>query len=121
MSVIFSVSVIAATLFMTHRFIRPLLWASIICVASWPLYCQGRKLFSKHETAAAATLTLIITLIILIPASWLLVLLTKESFYIVHQLILINKTGMSPPLWLHTIPFFGNKLTLYWKVGWPYY
>jgi predicted PurR-regulated permease PerM len=38
LSAAFSLTLIALAAFVMHRFFLPLIWAGILCVATWPLY-----------------------------------------------------------------------------------
>jgi predicted PurR-regulated permease PerM len=54
----FSLMLIVLAAFVMHRFFLPLVWAGILCVATWPLYaCCARM--GGRDVLAAAVLTLL--------------------------------------------------------------
>ena len=52
----FSLALIALTAFVMQRFFLPLVWAGILCVATWPLYVRVRAALGQRTIVAAALL-----------------------------------------------------------------
>jgi predicted PurR-regulated permease PerM len=115
-STIFLLMIVAAVIWLGHRYIFPLAWAALIVIASWPLYDYWRKVICRgRDTLAALTLTLLVALIIFIPLSWILVAITHELVKVSHTVIKLNKTGVAMPHWVTLIPLIHVKVQLFWQ------
>lgn len=109
-----TVSILALAIFIIHRFIPSLLWASIIVIATHPLYQRWSRFFGAKRNTAAFLFTLMLTLLLIIPLSWLITVLVKELQLFVNYLQLINREGGQAPTFIGELPFFGEELVLYW-------
>lgn len=112
-----TVVIVALALFIIHRFIPSLVWATIIGIASYPLYLRWRKLFGEHQNLSAFLFTSILTLILIIPVSWLISVLVKELQVFINYLQIINREGGQAPDFLQNLPFIGNELITYWDTN----
>ena len=74
-SISLTVLIVAMALFIINRFIPSLIWAAIISIATYPLYCRFRKFFGKWDNVAAFLFTAILLFILLIPLSWFITVL----------------------------------------------
>lgn len=110
-----TVGIVALTLFIIHRFIPSLIWASVIVIATYPLYQQWRRLFGSHDNLAALLFTFIIVLIFILPLSWLISVLVGELQIFISYLQEINRHGGHAPAFMHKIPLIGNELVQYWN------
>ena len=109
-----TVGIVGLTLFIIHRFIPSLLWASVIVIATYPLYRQWRRLFGLHDNLAALLFTFIIVLLFILPLSWLISVLVGELQIFINYLQDINRHGGQAPAFIKQIPWFGHELVQYW-------
>jgi predicted PurR-regulated permease PerM len=65
-------------LLVLRPFLAPMVWATILAYATWPLYCRLRAPFRKFTTAAAAAMTLLVVSVGIVPFFALLVLMQRE-------------------------------------------
>lgn len=116
-----TLGILMLTLYIVHRFIPSLLWAGIIAIATFPLYRRWCKLFGSSSNTAAFLFTAIFSLVLLLPLSWAVSLLIKESQLFINYLQLLNRHGGAAPIFFKDIPFFGHELTSYWNenIGQP--
>ncbi|MFI4962625.1 MAG: AI-2E family transporter [Legionellales bacterium] len=116
-----SVGIICLTLFIIHKFIPSLVWAAIIVIATYPLYKKWRTLFGEKHNLAALLFTLLLGLIFLLPLSWLVGILIKETQLFINFLQQINKDGGAAPEFFKNFPIIGNELIAYWdkNIGKP--
>src|SRR5476649_1310409 len=63
----FSLTLIALAAFVMQRFFLPLVWAGILCVATWPLYQRLRARCGRRDILAALLLTLICSCVFIVP------------------------------------------------------
>ncbi|KTC68239.1 transmembrane permease [Legionella birminghamensis] len=110
-----TVGIVLLALFIVHRFIPSMVWAAIIAIATYPLYKRWRLFFGRHHNWAALLFTTILSLIFLLPLSWLVTLLVKELQVFINYLQLINKEGGEAPGFIQQLPVLGKDLTNYWQ------
>lgn len=110
-----TIGIVALTLFIIHQFIPSIIWASIIVIATYPLYNRWRWLFGARDNLSALTFTILLSLVLLLPLSWLVGLLIKESQLFITFLQRINNEGGSAPEMFKTIPLVGADLIAYWE------
>ena len=59
-------------------FLAAIAWAAILAYTSWPLYKKIRRPFGRHESAAAFTMTLLLTCAVVLPILWVAALAGGE-------------------------------------------
>lgn len=120
-SMALTIGIICLTLFIIHKFIPSLIWASVIVVATYPLYKKWRVIFGNQHNLSALLFTTLLGLLFLIPLSWLLGILITEVQLFINFLQQLNKQGGTAPEILHNIPMVGNELVHYWddNIGKP--
>ncbi|KTD70413.1 MULTISPECIES: AI-2E family transporter [Legionella] len=109
-----TIGIVALSLFIIHRFIPSLIWASIIVIATYPLYKKWRRFFGNKENLSSLLFTTLIGLLFILPLSWILSLLIKESQIFVNFLQSLNQQGGAAPGFLKEFPLVGNDLVTYW-------
>ena len=110
-----SIAIVLLTFYIVHRFLPSMIWASIIVIATFPLYRYWRKMFGTHEAWAALSLTVLIGLFLLLPLSWLVTVLVQETQLLVNYIQDIDKHGGKVPEFITNIPFIGLELEHFWE------
>src|SRR6201995_1224760 len=64
--VVFALILVALGLWTASSFLPPLIWATVLAVALWPLYLKFSKRFMKGPSAAAAFVFTVLVALILI-------------------------------------------------------
>lgn len=121
MSIGLTIGIVLLTLFVIKHFIPSMAWATIIVVSSYPLYKRWRQFFGRYRNLSALLFTLLLSLLLLLPLSWLVGLLIKESQFFINYLHLINNNGGQAPRFLSQFPMVGKELIDYWdnNIGQP--
>ena len=93
-----------------HSFLALLAWAVLLAISTWPVY---QRLLASNElhgkmTWVALGLTLLIGAIILAPLGYGLSRLLQEAQSLGQLLTDAQNAGISPPVWLETLPIMGN-------------
>ncbi|MDI1352915.1 MAG: AI-2E family transporter [bacterium] len=120
-SIGFTVGIVLLTLFIIHNFIPSMIWAAIIVIATYPLYKKWDLFFGEHHNLSALLFTVLMGLLFLLPLSWLIGILIKESQLFVNFLQQLNKDGGAAPDFFKNVPMVGSDLISYWdaNVGKP--
>lgn len=112
-SFIFVILITLMTAWMIRKYLYPLAWGGVIAIATWTPY-QWLTAKTKAPKSMALLLTVIISLVLIVPASWFLLLLAKETVVLSHILIDINQTGSPTPTALQNLPLIGNIINNWW-------
>ena len=103
-------------LLVLRPFVSALLWAVILCSASWPLYGRLLRLVRNRHGLAALLMTLGMVLIVMVP----FVIVGKSLAENVDELTKAIKTWLqagppAPPAWLGKLPMVGAQAVQTWE------
>lgn len=104
------VLVLAASIFFFKGFLVPVLAATVIAVASWPIrehLVRGGRL---GRTGSAAILVLAIVVLLILPISAALFFAIGELRAWFSWILMVNSTGAATPAWLQDMPHVGPWL-----------
>ncbi|OHB58278.1 MAG: hypothetical protein A2Y07_04060 [Planctomycetes bacterium GWF2_50_10] len=102
--------------FVLRPFASAILWAAILCFATWPVHELFIKWFKGRRTLAAAIMTVVLTLMLLIP--FLVIGFTFTDSIRMAMEWLNSRKELSlpvPPGWIESIPFAGGAIHQYWS------
>jgi predicted PurR-regulated permease PerM len=96
-------------------FLAAILWAAILVVSSWPLYCRLQRLTGRPSVAALA-MTLGLAALLLVPLLILGARLSPNVVQVVAAVRATAETGLPPPPpWLLDLPIGGKRLDALWR------
>ncbi len=103
---------LAAVCFLLLRpFLAPVVWASGLAYASWPIYRVVRTPLRRFNTSAALLMTLIATCAVVVPVLWLAFLVEGELVDAYRALTSFLARGPHTlPAAVRDIPWLGNAL-----------
>jgi predicted PurR-regulated permease PerM len=113
-SSLFSLAIIAFALFITQRFILPLVWAGILATATWPLYRRACISMGGRNLAAALVVTLLCAVVFITPLALAIMQAAKQAPALAALVANANTEGLPAPDWLHRIPLIGNAIYEWW-------
>jgi predicted PurR-regulated permease PerM len=110
------VIVIVGCYLVLNPFIPAILFAAVVCSASWPLYARLRKLLWGNSTLAALVMSLILVVLVIGP-SLLLAMSLSDNITALADTIKSTLEGgpVAPPEWLARIPLVGEFTAQYWR------
>jgi len=110
------VSLIAAgCLLVVSPFVSSILWAAIICFATWPLHQRVERMCGQRRTLAAAIMTALIVVVTVLPFVLSVSTLDETVTTFLSQFQTIRTQGLPPPPdWIGRIPLVGDHLQAYW-------
>src|ERR1700675_251561 len=84
-----------------RSFFEPLVWASVIAVATWPIYRRfAQRLPSRMASTATPLLfTLVVSLFVLGPMVFAFGALVSEAQRWSDQIVVADKAGLAAPAW----------------------
>ena len=114
LSACFSLAIILFALFVTQRFLLPLLWAAILCIATWPLYRRALAATGGREILAAALVTLAGAVVFITPLAIGVAQAAHQAPALAQLIANANTEGLAPPAWLDRIPLAGTEIHDWW-------
>lgn len=107
---------LVASLWTMQAFIGPLVWATAIVVATWPMLEGVQRRLGGSRALATTVMTLFMLVIFIVPFWLALGVLIDSSIDGVDVVRAYLKTGIGPPpSWLANVPFAGDRLTARWQ------
>jgi predicted PurR-regulated permease PerM len=96
-------------------FVSSLLWAAILCFSTWPVYLWFEKKLNGRRTLAAAIMTLLITLVLVVPFIVAGATLAENLSRLMDTVRRIKEGDLpSPPEWMDNLPLVGPALEAFW-------
>jgi len=120
--VILGVGLLLLGLYVLEGFLRALVWAAVLAIATWPLYQRTRRRFvgpdpapgqEGHAILLPALFTTAVFLLFVVPLGLVAVQLGHEARVVAGTLADIRLNGIAPPEWLHRLPA-GSAQALGW-------
>lgn len=98
-------------------FISAILWAAILCFATWPLYELFRRWLHGRRSLAAALTTAVLALVLVIPFVVVGLTLTDSIRAGIQWLDESRKEAgiPEPPAWLASVPLVGERISASWE------
>jgi len=108
-------AIVVGCVLVMRPFISAILWAAILCFATWPLYELFRRWLRGRHTLAAAMTTAVLALVLVIPFVVVGLTLTDTIDSGLQWLGDQKKAGIpEPPAWLNSVPLIGERITQSW-------
>ena len=99
-----------------HPFIPALLFAAVVCSATWPLYVRTRNTLWGRPALAALAMTLLLIVLVIGPAVLLAVNLADNVTALADTgKAMLDGGPIKPPAWGREIPMVGEPLAAYWQ------
>jgi predicted PurR-regulated permease PerM len=107
--------ILLLTFSVLRPFLVPLIWGAILAYVSWPLNLRVLRFCGGRPGVAALVTTLLVTIAIVVPLVWLLLLLQVEAVraYTEVQAFLATKPAL--PEALGQLPWIGSSLQEVWQ------
>jgi predicted PurR-regulated permease PerM len=103
-------AIVLLTFTVMQPFVVPLIWGGILAYVSWPLQQRLLRMMGDRPGLAALCTTLIVTTVIVVPLTWLLLVLRVEAMagYTQVQAFLARKPEL--PQFIRELPWLGAWL-----------
>ena len=105
----------AGCLLVLAPFVSSILWAAIICFATWPIHLRLERFCGKRRTLAAALMTILVIVVMVLPFLLAIYAMEESISGLISNTQKIIAHGIPPPPdWLSHIPMGGDLLQRYW-------
>jgi predicted PurR-regulated permease PerM len=108
-------ALIAASLWIVRPFLVASTWATMITVATWPLFLRMQVWLGGRRSLAVAVMTLALLLILVVPLYLGIATIVKNAGKIVDWSRSVASLAIpEPPAWVESVPLVGSKLAERW-------
>jgi predicted PurR-regulated permease PerM len=116
LAVLFIVGLISACFWVMRPFLSSILWATMIVIATWPLFLKLQaRLWGKRWLAVLVTITLML-LIIIVPVCLAVLTILNHSDEIIGWCKSLASAKIPPPPdWVARIPVVGASAAQHWQ------
>jgi len=116
LSVLFIALLVAGTFWVLQPFLTSILWATVVCVATWPLLLRLERLLGHRRGLAVAIMTAAILLVVFVPVTLALVTIVKNAPHMADEIRSVQTLTLpGPPRVLERIPIAGARLAARWR------
>ena len=96
---------LAVAIWMLTAFLPALAWATVLAIATWPLFLASRR--HGGRTGAAAAVTVLIAIVVIAPLVIAAIEAAQEFRGIVQWYIDVRRDGFAAPEWIASLPMIG--------------
>ncbi len=104
------VGILILTVVVIQPFLIPVIWAAILAYVSWPLHVRLLRLTRRRASIAALLTTLLLTIAIILPILWLILLLQIETVVAYREVQAFLASNPTLPPALRDLPWVGPYL-----------
>ncbi len=104
------VGILLLTYAILQPFLIPVIWAAILAYVAWPLHVRLLRLTRRRASIAALITTLLLTIAIVLPILWLILLLRIETVVAYREVQAFLATNPTLPPSLQDLPLVGPWL-----------
>lgn len=116
--VVFALILLALGLWTALSFLPPLIWATVLAVALWPLYLKFAKRFMAGPSGAAAfVFTVLVALVVITPISLALYTIAQQSDMLLDWLKRAHEGGVEVPDWVARLPIAAEAMQQWWRAN----
>ena len=106
---------LAATFWILNPFLLPLVWATMIAVATWPLLLGAEKHLRHSRALAVLVMTAGLLLVLIVPLALAVVTILQNIDAMKIWVGQLAAQGLPPmPGWLSGLPLVGDKAAAMW-------
>jgi predicted PurR-regulated permease PerM len=106
---------IAGCFLVLRTFMAGILFAAVVCVFTWPYYRWLWSRLGGRDTFAAAMMTLLLLVALIVPMSYLAANLADSATLMLDQLrSALDHPSPDAPQWLRDLPLVGEQINAFW-------
>jgi predicted PurR-regulated permease PerM len=116
LSVLFLALLVVSTFWILRPFVTAILWALIVCIATWPILTRLESILAARRWVAVTIMTVTVLLVALVPVTLALITIVNNAQNITAEIKSFESMKLpSPPAWLGGVPFGGERIAAEWS------
>jgi len=114
-----AIALTALGLYVLEGFLRALVWAVILAIATWPLFLRTKQRFGtgRRNVVLPLLFTTAITLLFVVPLALAVIQLSHEARQVTALVADVRAHGMAPPDWIARLPAGAAQATAWWDAN----
>ncbi len=109
-------AMIGASIWIMKPFLVPVVWAAMTVISTWPFMLFFEKKLGRRRGLAAAIMTCLFFLLLVLPVSLAVITILDNANDIVEWLKSLGKFATpEAPEWLKKLPYVGARLAARWQ------
>ncbi|MBX3634715.1 MAG: AI-2E family transporter YdiK, partial [Rubrivivax sp.] len=118
-AVLFIGALLAVSLWILRPFLAPVVWATMVVVATWPLLLRVEALLWRRRALAVSAMTLLLLLLFVVPLTLAIVTIVGNADRLVAWAKFAAEYRLpdDPPAWIANLPLVGGTLVRLWEEG----
>ncbi len=109
-------AIVVGCVLVLRPFISAILWAAILCFATWPVHELLMRWLRGRRNLAAGLMTALLSLVLIIPFLVVGLTFTDSIREAMAQFESYRETGIpGPPAWVEKIPLVGRRISDFWQ------
>ncbi|MEO8104105.1 MAG: AI-2E family transporter [Betaproteobacteria bacterium] len=110
------VIIVVSCYMVLHPFIPAILFAAVVCSASWPIFVRLRKILWGNATLGALAMSLLLVVLVIGPSLLLAASLSDNVIVLADTIKSVLEAGpIAPPEWVARVPLVGEFAAQYWR------
>src|ERR1700759_3403895 len=116
--IVFALVLLALGLWTAASFLPPLIWATILAVALWPLYLKfASRFMAGPSPASALVFTMLVALILVTPISLAVYTIAQQSELLLDWFNRAREGGIVVPDWVPRLPIAAESTQQWWRAN----
>ncbi len=115
--IVVATALVLLGLWILHRFLPALAWATVLAIALWPLYWRLERAFPGHRILAPLSATLVVGLVLIVPLVYTAIEVARESGSFIEYIGHARHNGLPMPPWLPRLPAVGHAIAEWWQAN----
>ncbi|MBP2434032.1 AI-2E family transporter [Bradyrhizobium elkanii] len=116
--VVFALVLVALAVWTAASFLPPLIWATVLAIALWPLYLKFATGFMAGPSASAAfVFTVLVVLVLVTPISLAVYTIAQQSDMLMDWLKRAREGGIEVPDWVARLPIAAESMEQWWRAN----
>jgi len=108
--------VLAGCFIILRPFLSAIIWAGVLTFSTWPIYVRLKSFLGGRSTLAAASMTLLIAILVVAPFVIVATGLAENSVTLADAARRALNEGLpEPPEWIARVPLVGASAEEYWR------
>lgn len=114
--VLFIGLLLAATFWILKPFLLPLVWATMIAVATWPLLLGVQRHLRNSRALAVLVMSVGLLLLLILPLALAVTTILQNTDVLKEWVGQLSAEGLpQPPAWVGNLPLVGEKVAAIWS------
>ena len=114
LGVLFIVALAGASLWILYPFLPPLIWATMLVIATWPVMLRVQSWLWNSRALAVALMSVLLLLVFVLPFWLAISTIVENSDRIVSWATSVRSMHLPPPSWLVGLPLIGDRIAAFW-------